>query len=306
MNRLAARPISKGVPMQVEWRADNTLDKPELKAVIKSDEGAKCSRIGCERGATDIHHVDGNHSNNETSNLVATCKLCHDEVHGISAEMTDLKLLTRLFYEAQAQRKAAGNRVGAYERLGIPVPVAKQALDDAKEYEEHLQRRIRAMLKVNLFYNAWLKHVKGIGPLLAASLLSEMGSPTKFNTVSALWSYCGLGVRDGKARRRRKGEHANWNPMLKATAWKVAGSFVRSRSKTAFGRQLYDHHKAYYSAKDGDDLSKGQIDNRARRRVVKDFLRCMWVAWMQAMNLPVTEPRQGTWPMPEHWIEGVG
>jgi len=290
--------------MQVEWKADNTLEKPDLKALVKSDEGVHCSRIGCDRRATDIHHVDGDHSNNEASNLVATCKLCHDQVHGISAEMTDLKLLTRLFYEAQAQRKAAGNRVGAYERLGIPVPTAKQALDDAKEYEEHLQRRIRAMLKVNLFYNAWLKHVKGIGPLLAASLISEMGSPTKFSTVSALWSYCGLDVRDGQARRRRKGELSNWNPMLRTTAWKVGTSFVQH--KGTFGRQLYDRYKQYYQDKNDEGLSQGQIDNRARRKVAKDFLRCLWVAWMQAMNLPVSEPREGTWPMPRDWIEGVG
>jgi hypothetical protein len=292
--------------MQLEWKADNTLDKLRLKAFIKSNAGVQCARIGCERRATDIHHLNGDHSNNEPPNLVPSCKLCHDEAHGITAEMTDLKLLTRLFYEAQDQRKAAGNRVGAYERLGIPVPVARQALDDAKEYEEHLKRRIRAMLKVNLFYNAWLKHVKGIGPLLAASLLSEMGSPTKFNTVSALWSYCGLDVRDGQARRKRKGERASWNPILKSTAWKVAGSFVRTPSKTAFGRHLYDQYKQYYTERDGDELTKGQIDSRARRRVAKDFLRCLWVAWMEAMRLPVTEPRKDTWPMPRHWIEGVG
>jgi hypothetical protein len=292
--------------MQLEWKADNTLEKTQLSALIKGNQGVQCSRIGCERRATDIHHVDGDHSNNEPPNMVASCKLCHNEEHGISAEMTDLKLLTRLFYEAQDQRKAAGNRVSDYERLGIPVPVARQALDDAKEYEEHLKRRIRAMLKVNLFYNAWLKHVKGIGPLLAASLMSEMGSPTKFDTVSALWSYCGLDVRDGQARRRRKGEQANWNPMLKNTAWKIATSFVRTSSKTAFGRHLYDHYKQYYLDRDGEELSNGQIDSRARRRVAKDFLRCLWVAWMQAMNMPVTQPRGGTWPMPKDWIEGVG
>lgn len=290
--------------MKPEWTQENDLDLPSLRAAIKQEDSkAECAARECDRKATDVHHIDGEHSNDDPFNLAPVCKLCHNTVHGITAQMSDLKLLTRLFYEAQDQRKAAANRVGAYEGLGIETPYAHAALQDAEEYEKHLAKHIRALLKVNPFYNAWLKHVKGIGPLLAASLLAELGSPQRFNTVSALWSYAGLKVKNGEAMRRAKGEKANWNPMVKMTAWKIGSQFIKTNG--CLGRELYDKYKAYYIARDGED-PKWKPHRRALRRVAKDFLRCMWVAWMESMNLQVTEPRPGTWPMAEDWIDGRG
>jgi len=249
--------------------------------------------------ATDVHHLDGEHSNGDPRNLAPACKLCHNEVHGITAQMSDLKLLTRLFYEAQDQRKVAANRVSAYEALHIDVPTMRDALEDAKEYEAHLQKRLETMLKEDDFYNGWLKQVKGIGPLLAASLMAEVGSPSRFGNVSAFWTYCGQKVKDGKAIRRKKGETAGWNPRLKMTTYKLAGQFVKT--KRCLGRNLYDDYKAYYIARDGEE-PKWKPDRRAKRRVGKDFLRCFWVAWMEHLGKPVPEPREGTWPMPEDWV----
>lgn len=290
--------------MQPEWNRENQYELADLRSRIRDEEiKVECAAVGCEYVATDVHHWDGDHSNDAPENLCPGCKLCHNAVHGITAEMSDLKLLTRLFYEAQGQRKAAANRVRAYEALHIEVPYAHKALEDARDYEAHLAKHIQAMLKVNPFYNAWLKHVKGIGPLLAASLLAELGSPQRFNTVSALWTYSGLKVKDGEAVRRKKGEKSGWNPAVKMTAWKIASQFVKT--KDCLGRQLYDDYKAYYIARDGED-PKWQPHRRAMRRVAKDFLRCFWVAWMESMELPVTEAREGTWPMAEDWIDGRG
>lgn len=286
--------------MKPQWQCENQLEKAELKAAIKAKEKL-CAAIGCERVATDLHHLDEDHSNNTPRNLAPSCKLCHNAEHDITAEMSDLKLVTRLFYEAQEQRKGARERVRAYETLGIPVPMAEQAFNDAKEYEEHLLRHIKAMLRVHPFYNAWLKHVKGIGPLLAASIMSELGSPTRFKTISSLWVYSGLGTNAGKAVRRKKGQKSNWNPTLKMTAWKVASQFVKT--KDCLGRNLYDEYKAYYISKDGEE-PKWQSHRRAMRRVAKDFLRCLWLAWMGCLELPVTEPWENwkPWPMPKDWI----
>lgn len=284
----------------MEWESENTYEKAELQGRIRDkDTKVPCAARDCEHLATDVHHRDGDHSNNDPSNLAPACKLCHNEVHGISADMSDLKLLVRLFYEAQDQRKAAANRVRAYEALHIPVPYAEKALDDAKEYEEHLAKHVKAMLKVNPFYNAWLKKVNGIGPLLAASLMAEVGSPQRFDTVTAFWNYCGQKVgEDGNAVRRTKGEKSNWNPKLKMTAWKIAGQFVKGNG---LGRALYDYWKNYYIERDGPE-PKWQPHRRAMRRVGKDFLRCMFIAWRESMGLEVTEPVPGTWPMPQDWI----
>jgi len=282
------------------WKADNTLELHELRQAIRDGTIEHCAHDDCTNKPTDVHHADGNHHNNAPGNLASACKPCHNDAHGITAEMFDLKLLTRQFYAAQDQRKAAGNQLYAYNALGLETPYTQQALEEAKEYEEHLLKHIRALLKVNPFYNAWLKHIKGVGPLMAASLISEIGSVDKFPGPRSLWAYAGLHVVDGKAPKRAKGVKSNWNPTLRTTCWKLGGQFVKA--KTSLGRQLYDGYKGYYIEKDNPSLSKGQIDNRARRKVVKAFLRCMWAAWRGSQGLPVTQPQEGTWPLAEDWM----
>jgi len=283
----------------VNWTDSNTLPIADLRASIR--EGKQlCAAEGCDRIASDIHHLDHNHSNNDPSNLVPACKLCHDQEHHISADMNELKLLTREFYAVQDHRKALSNRIGAYERLGLPVTYARQALKDIEETEAKLKGYIVAMLKHDPFYNSWLKHVKGIGPLLSASLMADLGSPERFNTIGQLWAYCGEHVVDGEAPRRKKGNKSNWNGNLRMTLFKVSSSFVKNTR--SFGRQLYDQYKVYYIERDGPD-PKWQPHKRAMRRVAKDFVRCLWLAWMDSRNLPTGQAHAETTVFPEHWIE---
>ncbi len=281
----------------MEWKNDNQLELRELREAIRNDD-ILCAVIGCENPTSDVHHLDSSHKNNEPPNLAPACKLCHDKVHGISADMNDLKLLTREFYEIQKFRKSLANRIGAYERLGIPLNYCPLGLEDIKGLETKLKKHIIALLKPNLFYNSWLKHVKGIGPLLSASLMAELGSPERFNTVGQLWAYSGMHVVDGEAPRRKRGEMANWNAQLRMTLYKVASSFIKY---DCFGRKLYDEYKAYYIKRDGAE-PKWKPHRRAMRRVMKDFERCMWRAWMISRDLPLSEPHAETRVFENDWM----
>ena len=283
----------------MNWHNGNALSVADLRQSIREGKQT-CAAEGCTRKASDVHHLDHNHSNNAPANLVPACKLCHDAEHGITADMNELKLLTREFYAVQDHRKALSNRIGAYERLGLPVSYARQALKDIKETEAKLKKYIQAMLKIDPFYNTWLKHVKGIGPLLSASLMADLGSPERFNTVGQLWAYCGEHVLDGEAPRRKKGQRANWNGSLRMALYKVSSQFVKI--KGCYGRQLYDEYKAYYVERDGPE-PKWRPHKRAMRRVAKDFVRCLWLAWMDCRNLPTGQAHAETKVFPEHWIE---
>ena len=282
----------------MDWKSTNTLSSPDLLAVIRKGK-MKCAAAGCKRIATDRHHIDHNHSNNNPSNLAPACKLCHDKEHGITAEINELKLLTRQFYTIQDQRKALASRIGAYKRLELPTEHVEKAFEDVKETEAKLKHYIEEMLRTNSFYNAWLKHVKGIGPLLSASIITEIGSPERFNTVGQLISYAGENVIRGKARRREKGNKANWNGQLKMTLYKIASSFIKY---DCFGRRLYDEYKQYYIDRDGAE-PKHKAHNRALRRVGKDFLRCTYLAWLEHIGKPMNRARPETKVFPDNWIE---
>lgn len=297
-----------------------TTTRSALKAAIL--EGLQCT--DCDRPSVDIHRPDPELGYIE-GNMVPLCKGCHTAIHGNEALLSDLKLVTRLYYESQESRKRIANRVKAYGDLDIPVPMADSALDDCSALEDKFQRYVVQMLKHNGFYNAWLKHIKGIGPMLGASLIAEIGEIGRFRHVRSLWHYAGLHVVDGKATKKKRGQKSTWNGRLRTTAWKCASQFVTTRG--SFGRRLYDDHKAEEVAKNeakpdrpkgthpntdykayaaavarGERLIPLYIDNRARRRVAKDLLRCLWAKWRKLEGLPVTEPREGTWPMAEDWV----
>ncbi len=281
----------------MDWKSNNMLPKNELHNAIR--KGQKyCSVPECDRKATDLHHLDHDHSNDTPANLAPACKLCHDEEHGISIDMSDLKLLTREFYEIQEFRKGLANRIGAYKRLGIPLNYCPIGLEDIKELESKLEKHIATLLKSNLFYNSWLKKVKGIGPLLGASLIAELGSPERFSTVGQLWAYSGLHVVDGEAPRRKKRQIANWNGRLRTTLYKVSSSFIKY---DCYGRKLYDEYKAYYIERDGAE-PKWKPHRRAMRRVMKDFERCMWRAWITSRNLTLSKPHAKTKVFEDDWI----
>ena len=281
----------------MDWKTTNKLEKHQLEEAIKGRK-KKCARIGCKRKAVAVHHIDHDHSNNTPPNLAPACQFCHDEEHGISAQMTELKLLTREFYNTQKLRIAVSNRIKAYERLGLSLIHAPLALEEIKATEAELGKRIEHLIKQDDFYNIWLKRIKGIGPLLSASLLSEVGNPEQFKTVGQLWARVGLHVIEGKAPRRSKGNKANWNGRLRMTLYKTATSFIKY---DCFGRKLYDDYKQYYIQRDGED-PKWQTHNRALRRVMKDFLRCMWRAWLTSKNLPLTEAHKETKIFESDWI----
>lgn len=262
------------------------------------DNPVTCAVVACDNRATDCHHLDGNHSNSDPENLAPSCKLCHNHVHGITAQMSDLKLLVRQFYTLQDQRKALSNRIGAYDRLGLDVPAAHEALGVYAILEKRIGRLIAKQLRGIPIWDQWLSQVRGIGPLLGGSLIAELEAPDKYGGIRSIRAYCGYDVREGRAPRRRKGEKANWNPQLRVTLWKIGKSFVRCRS--SLGRRLYDEYREYYERRNGD--GKG-ADKWARRKAAKKFLDCLLIAWREIEKLPVSEPNVAETVLVGDWVE---
>jgi hypothetical protein len=174
-------------------------------------------------------------------------------------------------------------------------------------------------------YTEYLANVRGVGPALAAVLITYF-DPHKAPYVSSFWSYCGLDVAaDGRGRSKRA-EHlvdreyvdkngksavrksTTYTPWLKMKLINGLGtSFLRSNSPWRSAFDGYKHRimsdpnrikvtvvewKKLHAA--GEDISQvwapGRIKNAAIRYMVKMFLSDLWVTWRKLEGLPVTEP----------------
>ena len=163
---------------------------------------------------------------------------------------------------------------------------------------------------------AWMREIKGIGPVLSAGLLAHIDI-TKAAHVGHIYSFAGLAP--GKVWK--KGQKRPWNADLRKLCWLVGESFVKVSGKedALYGR-LYaekklqlveqneagefkeaaehvletknigkttDAYKAYIKGK----LPKAHVHARARRWTVKIFLAHLHQRWYeQHFNKPAPEP----------------
>jgi hypothetical protein len=203
---------------------------------------------------------------------------------------------------------------------------------DLESQEQKQFRQMISTLEEIPIYNAFLKDERGIGPAMAAVLVTSF-DPAKARHVSSFWKYAGLDVaEDGLARSRRK-EHlierkymnregveatrlsTTYNPWLRM---KLLGGLAPSFLKTASPRRkLYDDYrhrittdparikvtvaewkKAYRAGEPVRNLwPPGRIHKAALRYMIKIFLIDLWSKWRAIEDLPVTptyhEARRG-------------
>jgi len=173
-----------------------------------------------------------------------------------------------------------GDDEGSSEQLGIVNHWYQRFLELEKELDGH----IAAEVEQYPIYD-YVVAVKGIGPMLAAKLIS-MVDVSRAPHVSSLWRYAGLAVIDGERERPVKGEKLHYNKRVKTTCYLIAGSFLKSGSPY---RDEYDKARIYYDA-NRPDWTDGHCHNAAMRKMVKLFLSHLWVTWRQLEGLPITRP----------------
>jgi hypothetical protein len=186
-------------------------------------------------------------------------------------------------------------------------------------------RQLESILDTIPIYTEYLKHQRGVGPAMAAVMVSYF-NPHKARHISSFWKYGGLDVADDGAGRSRRTEHlversyttkdgeqktrmgVTFNPFLRTKLLGVlATSFLRSASPW---RKTYDDYKHRLETdpervkvtigewkkrrKAGEDIRRiwppGRIHRAALRYMVKAFIAELWVTWRKLEGLPVTEP----------------
>jgi len=202
--------------------------------------------------------------------------------------LEDIRVLVDMYRTFQRKRIAFGNRVSALQRgsdEGDPAPHAGfMAMFYAME--SAVDRRMGQVVTEHPVYERWLKNVRGMGPTLAAQLLAMTGPDEAMaarETVSTLWAFAGMAVKNGKGQRPVAGEKLPYNAKLRVLLYNIGGSFLRSGSPF---RKVYDDSRAHYLA-NRPDWTDGHRHMAAMRRMMKVFLSLYWEVYRKMMGLGV-------------------
>lgn len=111
-----------------------------------------------------------------------------------------LSILVRTFYELQAHRIEAANRIDGVTRDGqLDAAGAKELHEKLDErllaQERDLHKMVCAELDAWPIWNEFLSKVTGIAETLAGALIAEIRDISQFSTVSKLWAYAGMSAK---------------------------------------------------------------------------------------------------------------
>ncbi|MHA1962477.1 MAG: TIGR-Tas system RNA-guided endonuclease [Candidatus Thorarchaeota archaeon] len=170
-------------------------------------------------------------------------------------ETTELRALVGSYYDVQKGRIGFENRTRAVKQRKTELTSdIKDEQSILKSVERSIEKRIKTEIEKHTIYSAWLKGIKGIGPVLAGGLIAyierydpetdTLDSIERFPKVSNLWSYAGLG---NPKQKRIKGVQSKHSSNLKTHCWKIAKSLVMSGKRE--GKAMSDYAKLYMKKK---------------------------------------------------------
>lgn len=168
------------------------------------------------------------------------------DIKAAAATLSDAeaRFLVDSYYTMQNARIRAGNQIDALRRNEEPNSVLSWLSEQDRVLEAQVRRALDAYSAAHPV-GAWLRGVKGIGPVLAAGLLAHIDIE-RAPTAGHIWRFAGLDPTSVWA----KGGKRPWNARLKVVCWKLGESFVKvSGDPEAFYGQAYATRKARESAK---------------------------------------------------------
>lgn len=260
-----------------------------------------------------------------------------------NSEEAYIKSLVKLYYDVQKLRVAVNNRVKVTDFIRCPnnhlVPYPKRKkkwdgkcpicgadaevvvvkppallgtiLGELKDIEKGIYAYIYQYVSKHPLWNEYLRYVKGIGPVLAAGLITVL-NPARFETVSKMWAYAGLNVEFacthcgyvskepmfkcpkcgmamvGRAPRRVSGRKVSYNPTARKICWLIGRSFQMTGGVyKAFYRKFLEESMRNWRHR---DWSKAHHIAHARRVTVKLFIAHYYEVGRTILGLPVRRP----------------
>lgn len=133
-----------------------------------------------------------------------------------------LRYAVRFFYDLQKLRIQSGNRatveVKTTELTDRDKEFLKKMGGNLEGLEKAALNEVKFLLKGVPLWEEWFNvrpDQKGCGPTMGGLILTHFNIE-RCNTVSQMWAWCGLAVRNGIADRLQKGQRAKYDPWLKS------------------------------------------------------------------------------------------
>lgn len=221
----------------------------------------------------------------------------------------EVRDLVNTYYDTQAQRIIIENRIRALKDSDVEVsPYLEVTALRYRENEDFIKKVLQVYVE-NDPIGKWLLSIMGIGPVIAAGLLSYIDI-SKCKTAGNIWSYAGITGTEVK----KKGEKINYSPAFKTLCWKAGQSFIKvhNNPKDYYGH-LYQEKKEFYMKKNEEGgfadrareeletkkiaktsplyktysegkLTPAHIDAMASRFAVKIFLSHLFEIWYEYAN----------------------
>jgi hypothetical protein len=175
----------------------------------------------------------------------------------------------------------------------------------------------------------WITNIKGLkAGLLPAQLVAQIDDISNFDTISKLWRFCGYAVFDGKAEPKsfqaphddKAGRH--YNGRLKGVCFNIADTFIKMQTpgyvdiyyaEKVRQRELHPvaicrkcgieceikikkikgEEVQIFSCPNNSEhvknFSDGHIHFRAIRKMMKAFLKDLWLVWREEESLTISE-----------------
>ena len=88
-----------------KWNKKNTISRRKHRRQV-GNVCAKCGFIAVDLCQMDVHHIDHNHSNNDSTNLISLCANCHRLEHRVGLKSPpDNSLTSRSAEVPRAERR---------------------------------------------------------------------------------------------------------------------------------------------------------------------------------------------------------
>lgn len=168
----------------------------------------------------------------------------------------EARYLVDSYYIIQDSRIRAQGQVRSMEQDAVKAgedPEPHELLNYFVDQFKMLENQVKSALdqySKSQPVGTWLRGIIGIGPVIAAGLLSQIDLDIRDkegniigrrNTAGAIWSFAGL----DPTKKWKKGEKRPWNAKLKTLCFKAGESFIKQQNnpKDIYGKLFVQRKK---------------------------------------------------------------